>query len=48
MDSNNSEIKENTILYIVKPLLQSKYIENLVSSTPPQHQRQTIQKSCLK
>ena len=48
MDFNNSEIKENIILYIAKPLSQSKYIENLVLSTPPQHQKKTIQKSCLK
>ena len=41
MDSNNSEIKENIMLYIVKPLLQNKYIENLVLSTPPQHQKKT-------
>ena len=44
MDSNNSETKENIILYIVKPLLQSKYIENLVLSASPQHQKKTIQK----
>ena len=30
-----------------KPLSQSEYIENLVLSTPPQHQKKTIQKSCL-
>ena len=48
MDSNNSEIKENIMLYIVKPLLQSNYIENLVSSTPPQHQRKALQKVVLK
>ena len=33
MDFNNNEIKENIILYIAKPLSQSKYIENLVLST---------------
>ena len=48
MDSNNRKTKENLILYIVKPLLQSKYIENVVVSTPPQHQKKTTQKSCLK
>ena len=48
MDSNNSEIKENIVLHIVKPLLQSKYIENLVLSTPPQHQKKTIQKKLFK
>ena len=48
MDSNNSEIKENIILYIAKPLLQSKYIENLVLSTSPQHHKKTIQKSFVK
>ena len=42
MDSINSEIKANIILYIVKPLLQSKYIENLVLSTSPQHEKKSI------
>ena len=45
MDFNNNEIQEKKIiLYIAKPLSQSKYIENLVLSTPPQHQKKTIQK----
>ena len=44
MDSYNSKIKENIILYIVKPLSQSKYIENLVLSTPPQHQKKLYKK----
>ena len=48
MDSNNSEIKENVILYIVKPLLLNKYIENLVLSTSPQHLKKTVQQSILK
>ena len=48
MDFNNNEIKENIILYIAKPLSQSKYIENLVLSTPPQHQKKLHKKSCLK
>ena len=39
MDFNNSEIKENIILYIAKLLSRSKYIENLVLSTPIQHQK---------
>ena len=38
MDSNISEIKENIILYIIKPLLQSKYIENLVLGETLQHE----------
>ena len=38
MDYNNSEIKENIILYILKPLLQSKYIENLVLGETIQHE----------
>ena len=48
MDFNNNEIKENIILYIAKPLSQSKYIENRVLSTPPQHQKKTIQKKLFK
>ena len=48
MDFNNSEIKENIILYIAKPLSQSKYIESLVLSTPIQHQKKTIQKKLFK
>ena len=48
MDFNNSEIKKNILLYIAKPLSQSKYIENLVLSTPPQHQKKTIQKKSFK
>ena len=48
MDSNNSEIKENIILNIAKPLSQSKYIENLVLFTPPQYQKKAIQRSSLK
>ena len=49
MDFNNSEIKENIILYIAKPFSQSKYIENLAcfiyTNTTSE---KTIQKSCLK
>ena len=48
MDFNNKEIKENIILYIAKPLSQSKYIENLVLSTPPQHQKKIMQKKLFK
>ena len=44
MHSNNREIKENIMLYIIKPLLQSKYIENLALSPPPQHQTKTNKK----
>ena len=48
MDFNNSEIKENIILYIAKPLSQSKCIENLVLSTPPQHQKKNYTKKLFK
>ena len=47
MDFNNSELKENIILYIAKPLSQSKYIENLVLSTPPQHQKKKLYKKVV-